>query len=621
MIFRGKKGQVTLFIILAIVVVAAIVIFFTVRSPLEVSLPQDVRQVYDYYLNCLEENTRQGIALLGEQAGHIEVPEFEPGSAYRPFSSQLDFFGQPIPYWVYVSGNNILKEQVPTKNEMNAELENYVADRLDYCDFSSFEAQGFEVFVDTGKVDVKINELGVDVSADNPFLVFYEDNSYVVKKHDIKVDSKLGRFYDLAVDVYEKENSELFLEEYSLDVLRLYAPTTGVDFSCSPRVFSDSEIREELTNALADNLGYVKLKGDYYRLSDSDNKYYVVDVGTEVSDNVNFIYSPNFPTRIEIFGDKVAEPVGMQKGLGVLGFCYVPYHLVYDINFPVLVQFYDEEFGEIFQFPISVLIEKNQARSAMGIDAGESIESPVCEFKNQDVRISTYDSYVSPVEAQISFKCLDQDCYIGETTLDGGRADLRTGVPQCVNGFLVASAEGYSQSKVQIDSNEEGSANIVMNKLYEFDLNFEFIGSSEEVGSVLVNFESDEYSTSVYYPDMETVKLVEGNYKVRSYAYKEGSLTIPKLEKQECVDVPKSGLGGIVGLEEEKCFDIEIPEQQVEIVIIGGGVTEHYFIEDELENSEELNIEIPLIGVPESVDELQGIYEEIEYENLFVSLD
>ena len=44
------------------------------------------------------------------------IPEYEAGSEYMPFSSQLDFLGNPIPYWYYVSGNNIQREQVPSKN-------------------------------------------------------------------------------------------------------------------------------------------------------------------------------------------------------------------------------------------------------------------------------------------------------------------------------------------------------------------------------------------------------------------------------------------------------------------------------------------------------------------------
>lgn len=125
-----KKGQVTIFIIVAIVVVGGIVAYFVLRDGFGESIPEDLRPVYDYYVSCLEASAQEGISLLGEQGGRIEIPEFEPGSAYMPFSSQLDFLGQAVPYWMYVSGNNFLRERVPKKMEMENELAAYVVERI-----------------------------------------------------------------------------------------------------------------------------------------------------------------------------------------------------------------------------------------------------------------------------------------------------------------------------------------------------------------------------------------------------------------------------------------------------------------------------------------------------------
>ena len=110
---RSKKAQLTLIIFIAIVIVLAIVLYFLLRDSLfQSDIPRNMRPVYDSYLGCIEEVTREGVYLMGQQAGYIELPDFEPGSSYRPFSNQLDFLGMAIPYWMYVSGNNILKEEV-----------------------------------------------------------------------------------------------------------------------------------------------------------------------------------------------------------------------------------------------------------------------------------------------------------------------------------------------------------------------------------------------------------------------------------------------------------------------------------------------------------------------------
>jgi len=613
MIIDGKKGQVTVFIIIAVVIVVGIVAYFAVRGGIGgSSVPREMQPVYDYYLSCLQEQAREGTSLLGEQGGYIEVPDFVPGSNYRPYSSQLDFFGQPVAYWMYVSGNNLLKEQVPSKNDMEGQLEEYVADRVSYCDFSDFYEQGYDVYVDTDdvKVNVEIEDNKVDVSVDNDLVIVYGEDSVIVQGHEVDVDSKLGKFYDLAIEVYNYEKKEMFLELYALDVMRLYAPVTGVELSCAPKVFVEEEIREELVNGLAANVGALKLDGDYYSLSEGENDYFVTDAGIGVDENVNFVYSIDWPTRVEIYGDLVAEPVGLQDGLSVLGFCYVPYHFVYDIDFPVLIQFYDEQ--EIFQFPVSVVIDKSQAREALPSVAGEYIEAEVCKYPNKEVLVETYDTSLNPVSARIQFKCLDSLCEIGETDSSGS---LYVDMPRCINGFIVANAEGYQETKYQISTNEETSASVIMNKLYSVGLD---LGS---VDSAMVSFVSDDYSTSAYYPEMDSVELVEGYYNVTVYAYSGSSLIIPETHERKCVEVPEDGIEGLFGAVKERCFNIDLPSTEVEMAVVGGGKTREYITEGQLEGARELNVNVPLFGVPGSLDELQDNYIKVEDSIVYLSFE
>ncbi len=609
----NKKGQVTIFIIVAIVVVAAVVGYFALRSSFVESMPEDLRPVYDYYLSCLEATTKQGVSLLGEQGGYIEVPDFEPGSAYMPFSSQLDFLGQPVPYWMYVSGNNLLREQVPTKSGMERGLEKYVSDRIGDCDFSDFEKMGYEVYVGEGSVEVDINKLNVDLEADNKLTIFKGGQSAVVGSHKVSVNSKLGKFYDMAIEVYNFEKTSMFLEKYALDVMRLYAPVTGTEIGCTPKIFVDEEIRQNIIGGLASNIPSLKLEGSYYDLSSKERNYFVTDVGLKIDENMNFMYSSDWPTRVEIYGDRVAKPAGLQEGMGMLGFCYVPYHLVYDISFPVLVQFYDSE--EIFQFPIAVVISKNQAREAMPTMTGVSVESKVCEFRNQLVDIHTYDVDLNPVPARIQFKCLDSVCEIGETELENGDAVLHGELPQCVNGFILATAEGYADAKYQISTNDGEIANIVLGKKYDLRLD---LGN---VQKALVNFISEDYSAVVLYPDMKSVELVEGYYNVSVYVYDNSSLKFPATSKSECVDVPEGGLAGLFGGETEKCYEINLPEINVDFAVVGGGKTQEYMTSEQLENANELNINVPLFGLPQDLEGLQANYMNVEDEVVYLEFE
>ena len=612
---KSKKGQVTIFIILAILIVGGVIAYFMLRPSGATSLSKEMQPAYGYYLSCLERHTEQGISLLGEQAGYIYVEEldFVAGSSYRPFSSQLDFLGQPVPYWMYVSGNNILTKQKPTLSSMEKELERYLEENLDNCNFGDYYSQGYDVFFEEGSVDVQISEKNVEVIIDAPFQINFEEQTATVTEHEFSVDSKLGKFYNLATEVYEYEMSNMFLESYALDVMRLYAPVDGTELGCSPKVFIKENIKEDLVSALSANVAALKLKGDYYTLSNEENKYFVTDIGRDIDEQVNFVYSPSWPTNIEIYGDEVARPVGLQEGMGLLGFCYVPYHFVYDIDFPVLVQFYDNE--EVFQFPISVIISKNQMREAILGNDPESIESEVCKYKNQEIEVSTYDLDLNPVEARLRFKCLNSQCDIGETEFENGEAVFRGGIPQCVNGFVLANAEGYADAKKQISSNSETSTSVILKKLYNVSLD---LGT---VDSALVTFDAEDYSTSVFYPDMKNVQLVESYYNISVQVYRNSSLTFQGTNDRKCVTVPVEGVGALFGLEEEKCFTIDIPSTKVDSAIVGGGRTEEYITQGQLRDSKELNINVPLFPTPQSLEELQEVYSQTEDATIYISYE
>ncbi len=618
---RTKKGQVTIFIILGLIIVGALVGYFALRGSLfGESIPENLKPVYDYYLSCLKSQTEGGLALLGEQGGRINVSSFDPGSAYMPFSSQLDFMGQPVPYWMYVSGNNLLRENVPKKVDMERELSKYISDRVGLCDFSDFEAQGFDVFVSPvdngsikGNIVVKINDLDVEVSVENKISIFKGNSSVVINSHDFKVSSKLGKFYGLAMKVYNYEKSSMFLENYALDALRLYVPVDGIKIGCAPEIFNEQKIVGDLKDGLVANIASIHLDGDYYDLSSKDRKYFVEDSGLNLDENVNFMYMKNWTTRVEMYGDKVARPVGLQKGFGVLGFCYVPYHFVYDVDFPVMVQFYDDK--DLFQFPVGVVISKNQARKALPTTSGVNIESKVCDFKNQNVSVYTYDVDLNPVEATIGFKCLNAVCDIGKSRLVGDDAILNGKFPQCVNGFIIANAPGYAQAKYQISTNKESLANVVLKKKYNISLDL------GDVKKAVVTFTSRDYSVTALYPEMHSVELIEGYYNISVYAYDNSSLKFPATSRSECVNVPEPGVSGLLGGETEKCYDINMPAMNVDFAVVGGGKTREYITSEDLNNSKKLDLNVPIFGLPSSISELSANHDRAENEEVFVSFE
>lgn len=605
---KSRRGQVTIFIILAVLIVGGIVLYFSLRDSVSSGMNEDLQPVYDYYLGCVSDAAERGIAILGAKGGYIDEPDFEAGSLFAPQSSQLDFFGQAVPYWLYVSGNGILKKQVPSRSQMAGQLEEFVAKEIGKCDFGDFEAAGYDVYFGDADVFATINENDVGVVVDQDLSLYKGEVSAVVRTSEVDVDSKLGKFYDLAVETFEYEESAMFLEDYVMDVMRLYAPVDGVDLTCSPKVVDKNGVRGEIVDALVANVGMLKLEGDYYDLPEDDRGYFVVDE-LESDEKVNFMYSSEWPTKIEIYGDEVVSPVGLQEGLGFLGFCYLPYHFVYDIYFPVMIQFYDGE--ELFQFPVVTVVSKNQAREALNVSGYSSIQSEMCSYRNQEVLVNTYDMNLNPVESRVSFECLQESCDVGETDSEGSLVGY---FPQCLNGFIVAQAEGYADSKYMISTNSEDVANVVMKKKYNLSLDLGIVDKA------LVSFVGEDYSATVMYPYSNSIELVEDYYNVTVYAYEDSSLKFSEVTRQECVDVATGALG-VLGITNEECYDITIPAMDIENAIIGGGRSVDYILDNELSRAVELNLEFPIFDTPGSLEELQSNYDLVEVSEVYLSFD
>ncbi len=612
----NKRSQITIFIIVAIILVALVAGFFLLRGKISLQqIPKDLVPVYDYYSSCIEERTNGAINLAETQAGYIYVPEFERGNELYPSSSQLDFYGFAVPYWSYTSISGQDKQQVPGKTAIEKQIATYLESEIPKCDFNEFRNKGIIVERGSVSVNVKINDNSLEINVDEPLAVSFGEENSIKSSYKVSVASKLGKLYNTARNIFSKQQNKRILENYGIDVLRLYAPVDGVELSCAPKIWNPEDVVSDLLQATEANVAAIKLKSNDYKLSKDENKYFIIDY--DADENVRFFYSKNFPTKIEVWpadnNMMIAEPVGLQEGLGILGFCYVPYHFVYDFVYPVLIQV--GEGSEVFQFPVVVKINKNQI-NPVSEGAVPEAATELCKYKNTEIAVYTYNSKLEPVAANISFECLNTECDIGATSIKNRDAVLVKNFPQCVNGFILAKANGYKLAKYMVSTDLEAVVNIPLEKEYELDLSLKNVDNEFAV----VTFESVDNSFSVVYPEQKKVKLSEGEYNVSVSIYKNSTINFPAVSDKKCIKIPKSGLSGFLGGTEERCFDVNIPAQTITFALSGGGKQNQYFIETELEKGKTIEITASKFKVPSSLDELQNNYIQLEASRIDIEI-
>jgi len=255
---------------------------------------------------------------------------------------------------------------------------------------------------------------------------------------------------------------------------------------------------------------------------------------------------------------------------------------------------------EIFQFPMAIVIHRNQPRSVSGGEALELVNDELCKDKNTGTTVRVYDSNLEPVDAYISYECLGAKCNMGFA--EDGR--LSEEFPQCFNGFVRARADGYKEESVMYSTVDEGMITLYLTKLYDLKVQLRLdkkIYNKEAV----ISFVSEDYSQTIVYPQQSSVRLGEGKYEVQVQIYVNSSLKLGATTQEQCVTVPRSSIFGLIGLTKEECFDVQVPAQVISKALAGGGKQNYTFSESQLKNANVIDIYAESLPTIESLEQIQ----------------
>ena len=199
---RGKRGQLTLFVLIAIVVVVAILIYFYFQGSFfgEERYDPKVEVLRQGVLDCFEYNYGTSLALIGVQGGYIEVPD-------PKVSIPVYFFSWDIPYYYYEGNLN-----VPTIDVIEEQLGLSVDSGLAAC-FEELNDGSYESIEFGGhSTEVEIKEGEVVFTTNVDMTVGYDEKSAVVdlKKSPQSVDSDILAMHEIASFIadYLKRNNE-----------------------------------------------------------------------------------------------------------------------------------------------------------------------------------------------------------------------------------------------------------------------------------------------------------------------------------------------------------------------------------------------------------------------------
>jgi len=263
---KSKASQITMFIIIALLVVVAVGIIFVVRNslkPAEPTLPVGTDNVGDFVTNCLKTTSENGLVLIGRQGGYYNVPSpsiSHTGNDSGPEEYFTELGNITIPYyWNGSSSANMPSDSSLIANQLSL----YVQGNLNNClnDFSLFEQKGFAIQKGDIKARTTILDEKVIVSLDYPITITKGESTQTNTAYNVEVPVRLGLIYDLT--------KEVILNRASCQPVRSVSGGASLNLACfrtgvMPNNFNVGLMRSDNTAIFILTDNDYKLNNNYY---------------------------------------------------------------------------------------------------------------------------------------------------------------------------------------------------------------------------------------------------------------------------------------------------------------------------------------------------------------------
>ncbi len=188
---KSKRSQVTIFIILAILIIGGVIVFFAVRGSLgsEEKVPPEVTPIVNFVQECMDTTLEDAVYNIAKQGGYYNIPEM----------NSIDVYGTGFSLY-YMNSEKI----APSSDKVKKEIENSFSEHLEYClNFSVFEEQGFQLSKKNLSVSSRIDEERVIIKMDFPLAIKKGETITKIDEWESAVNSNLKKFYEISGDILD----------------------------------------------------------------------------------------------------------------------------------------------------------------------------------------------------------------------------------------------------------------------------------------------------------------------------------------------------------------------------------------------------------------------------------
>lgn len=179
---ENRKGQITIFIIAAVLIVAIVILFFSFRGKIQRENPE-ITQIQNFVQECLDETSESAVFDIAERGGYEDPSKV---------SSTIVF---NTPY--YLQDN---KNLMPSKEKIQDEISNYVEKNIDFCIDNFVLFPEYNITKRGMVAKTKIEPKRVLVDADYPLIILKGDSKFRFKNFNSEVPVRFGIVYDAVAE-------------------------------------------------------------------------------------------------------------------------------------------------------------------------------------------------------------------------------------------------------------------------------------------------------------------------------------------------------------------------------------------------------------------------------------
>lgn len=506
-----KRGQITLFILLGIILLCIIALSIFIFT--NISLETIDQQIYQepqtplqrFVASCLDKVSKDGLFRLGQQGGYVYLSEELQSNAALTIPTGIN---NPIktPLWSWQGS-----EFIPPTELMVEQMEQYIDANIQQClgNFTSLQDNDIRILSDP-QTTVRLAKEQVFVELAYTISNDVDDRSGVTEEFGIIIPFSLEGVMQTAQKVHQALLSQQFLSQLTLDLMASAdpdIPMTGIQFQCNQPKWNTYDVQERLEGILEYNIPRIRVRDtahhpflhedkvynkygdlsmkqfeDQFCTADGctrpkdwprdqfeyNNMYLDADLDRDIMErgiNVGFRFTPNSGLRMSATPSEDGVMYGslQENNNDYLDFfCMHVYHFTYDVLYPaevVIVQneAFDDGSPFVLRFGVPVALENNIPTERLGAGAllfPTRYNEDFCRNdQGEEVQIYTINSFTGQRvgDVNLSYECLKYRCPLGTTRseLNGIQRLSATLSQSCHAGFIVAEHPGYVKQKAQ----------------------------------------------------------------------------------------------------------------------------------------------------------------------------